>query len=108
MVQLNIENGSCIECLTTVTEVKDTDGFHLDTLYSSFNGFYGEARFVKFTVEQEDGTVVELVTLGTSKHLYSMTEGVRYLIKATVKEHTEVNGVPQTIINQVEILKEME
>lgn len=96
IVALDAEVKSRFEVVAKVAMIKTVDGF------------YGTSRLVKFDVEQEDGTIVQLVTFGTGKDVYELEEEKTYLIRVTVKGHEEYNGTPQTKVNRVKIIKTFE
>jgi len=85
-----------MEAIVTVDMIRTVDGF------------YGPSLLVKFDLVQEDGSIVQLTTFGTGQDLYDLKEDKTYLIKFTVKGNEEYKGVPNTKVNRVKVLKEIE
>ncbi len=69
-------------------------------------GFYGTTYIYKLTgnVMADAGDLVNDITWFASSEA-DMEEGNTYRIKATVKEHGDYNGRPQTVVNRAKVLE---
>lgn len=69
-------------------------------------GFYGTTYIYKLTgnVMADAGNLVNDITWFASREA-DMEEGCTYHIKATVKEHGDYNGRPQTVVNRAKVLE---
>ena len=79
-----------------------------------FEGYYGYTYFIFF--RDEEGHVFKWSTSNGTYHMYHKTNGKegyldyevgkKYLIKGTVKEHSEYKGIKQTVITRCKVLKD--
>ena len=71
------------------------------TLVKEFDGRYGPSKLVKW--DTDDGNIV--LTFSTARWTHLISEGEHCECSGEVKRHKEYNGIPETQVTRVKVLR---